>query len=111
MRVCRQRANPANICFLNILFIVKRVKKDQVDLAGNVGLDIAGWYAKDAIDEAIEYYVWDWEMGESPELSSTIFTVVNDQWTYGETSFGPGSDGDNFVIDPRYVTLQRLAFF
>ncbi|CAO3654686.1 unnamed protein product [Mucor fragilis] len=80
---------------------IKRVKKDQVDLAGNVGLDIAGWYAKDAIDEAIEYYVWDWEMGESPELSSTIFTVVNDQWTYGETSFGPGSDGDSFVIDPR----------
>lgn len=103
MQVCQQYVDPANVCFLNIpfLIIVKRVKKDQVDLAGNVGLDIAGWYAKDAIDEAIEYYVWDWEMGESPELSSTIFTVVNDQWTYGETSFGPDSDGDNFVIDPR----------
>ncbi|CEP15544.1 hypothetical protein [Parasitella parasitica] len=80
---------------------VKRVQKDQVDLSGKVGLDIAGWYAKDAIDDAVEYYVWDWEMGESPELSSTIFAVVNDQWTYGEKAFGPGSDGDKFVVDPR----------
>lgn len=91
-----------------LFLLVKRVKKDQVDLSGKVGLDIAGWYAKDAIDEAIEYYVWDWEMGESPELSSTLFTVVNDQWTYGNEVFGPDSDGDNFVIDPRYVKFYFL---
>lgn len=79
--------------------IVKRVANDQVDLSGRVGLDIAGWYPKNAIDDAIEYYAWDWEMGESPELSSTLFTVVNDNWTYN--GFGPDSDGDNFVVDPR----------
>jgi polyamine oxidase len=78
---------------------VERIKNDQVDIAGNAGLDLAGWYPKDHIDEAMEYYVWDWEMGESPEVSSTIFAVVNDNWTY--TGFGPGSDGDNMVLDPR----------
>ncbi|KAI9486955.1 MAG: hypothetical protein EXX96DRAFT_551307 [Benjaminiella poitrasii] len=78
---------------------MERIKNDQVDLSGRAGLDLSGWYPKDSIDNAIEYYVWDWEMGESPELSSTIFTAVNDNWTY--TGFGPDSDGDNMVLDPR----------
>ncbi|KAI7899277.1 uncharacterized protein BX663DRAFT_564093 [Cokeromyces recurvatus] len=87
---------------------MKRVEKDQVDLSGRAGLDLSGWYPRDSIDNAIEYYVWDWEMGETPELSSTIFTAVNDNWTY--TGFGPDSDGDNMVLDPRgfkYIFLEE----
>lgn len=78
---------------------MKRIKNDQVDLAGNAGLELAGWSAKDYIDDAMEYYVWDWEMGESPEVSSTLFAAINDNWTY--TGFGPDGNGDNMVIDPR----------
>lgn len=39
-------------------------------------------------------------MAESPELSSSIYTAYNDELTYS-TGFGPDSDGDNFVVDPR----------
>ncbi|OBZ86754.1 Polyamine oxidase [Choanephora cucurbitarum] len=88
----------------------KRVKNDQVDISGRVGLSLAGWYPKNSVDDAIEYYVWDWEMGENPELSSTLFTVVNDYWTYGNKAFGPNSDGDHMVIDPRgfkHIFLQE----
>ncbi|KAI8062333.1 uncharacterized protein B0P05DRAFT_556564, partial [Gilbertella persicaria] len=88
----------------------KRVKKDQVDISGRVGLSLADWYPNSPMDDAIEYYVWDWEMGENPELSSTLFTVVNDYWTYGDKAFGPNSDGDHMVIDPRgfkYIFLQE----
>lgn len=79
--------------------LVKRIKRNLADLSGRAALDLAGWTPKSSLDDAIEYYVWDWEMGETPELSSSIFTVLNDNWTY--TGFGPGSDGDNMVLDNR----------
>ncbi|KAI8339831.1 hypothetical protein BD560DRAFT_412543 [Blakeslea trispora] len=90
----------------------KRVKNDQVDVSGRVGLSLAGWHPKDFVDDAIEYYVWDWEMGENPELSSTLFAVVNDYWTYGNNAFGPDSDGDHMVIDPRgfkHIFMQEAG--
>lgn len=62
-------------------------------------MDLAGWYPKDHLDDAAEYYVWDWEMGETPELSSTIYSAVNYNWTYN--GFGPDGDGNNYVVDPR----------
>lgn len=61
---------------------------------------MVGWYPQSSLDNAIEYYSWDWEMAESPELSSSIYTAYNDELTYSK-SFGPDSDGDNFVVDPR----------
>ncbi|KAI8967066.1 hypothetical protein BDF20DRAFT_917872 [Mycotypha africana] len=89
---------------------MKRVKNDQVDLSGRVGLDIAGWYPQNALDHAIEYYSWDWEMAEDPESTSSIYTVVNDYYTYGGVEFGEDSDGDRFVVDPRgfkYIFLEE----
>ncbi|CEG76118.1 hypothetical protein RMATCC62417_11056 [Rhizopus microsporus] len=88
--------------------VLKRIKRNLADLSGRAALDLAGWTPKTFLDDAIEYYVWDWEMGETPELSSSMFTVLNDNWTY--TGFGPGSDGDNMVLDNRgfkYVFQQE----
>jgi polyamine oxidase len=82
-----------------LIKLVKRLKNDQVDLSGRASLDIVGWHPKTPLDYAVEYYVYDWEMGEDAEVSSSIFTAINDNWTY--TSFGPNSDGDNMVVDNR----------
>ncbi|KAG0741670.1 hypothetical protein G6F23_007406 [Rhizopus arrhizus] len=87
---------------------MKRIKNNQADLSGRTALNLVGWEAQTPLEEAIEYYVWDWEMGENPEVSSTMYTVLNDNWTY--TGFGPGSDGDNMVIDNRgfkYIFVQE----
>ena len=78
---------------------MKKIAKDLVDISGRAGLDISGWTPLTPREEAAEYYVWDWEFGETPELSSTVFAGVNDNWTY--TGFGPGGDGNNFVLDER----------
>ncbi|RCH92099.1 hypothetical protein CU098_009565, partial [Rhizopus stolonifer] len=87
---------------------MKRIKNNQADLSGRAALDLTGWYPETPLDEAIEYYVWDWEMGETPEVSSTLYTVMNDNWTY--TGFGPNSDGDNMVVDNRgfkYIFIEE----
>ncbi|CAO3625809.1 unnamed protein product [Mucor hiemalis] len=78
---------------------MKKIEKDLVDISGRAGLDISGWIPKNPREDAAEYYVWDWEFGESPELSSTVFAGVNDNWTY--SGFGPDGDGNNFVLDER----------
>ncbi|KAI8997016.1 hypothetical protein BDB01DRAFT_769532 [Pilobolus umbonatus] len=76
-----------------------RIENDRVDITARAGLDMAGWYPMSALDNAIEYFVFDWEMGEDPDTSSTIFSALNDYWTY--SGFGPDGDGDDMVIDPR----------
>lgn len=78
----------------------KKIKHDQVDVNVRAGLNLAGWYPKNSEEQAAEYYVWDWEAGETPELSSTVFGAVSQNWTY-TSGFGPDGDGNNFVIDPR----------
>lgn len=85
-------------------YVVNRIVNNQVDLPSRVGLDLAGWYPTTAVDRAIEYYKFDWEMGEDPEISSLEYAMINDNWTC--TSFGPDSDGDLFVMDPRYMIVS-----
>lgn len=72
-----------------------------MDLSARVGLDLAGWYPTDALDQAVEYYNFDWEDAEDPERSSMIYSILSDEWTYSNTTFGPDSDGDRFVVDQR----------
>ncbi|KAI9307424.1 hypothetical protein BJ944DRAFT_255002 [Cunninghamella echinulata] len=79
---------------------VERVKHNQVDLSGRTSLLLAGWNAETPMEEAIEYFGYDWEMGETPEISSSIFTSINDVASYGG-DFGPDSDGDLMSIDSR----------
>ncbi|KAI9274365.1 hypothetical protein BDA99DRAFT_545476 [Phascolomyces articulosus] len=86
-----------------------RKKTGQVDISARVGLDMAGWYPMTALDEAVEYYSFDWEYGENPEVSSLLHGISNDEMTYGEQAFGEDSDGDRFVIDQRgfkYIFLE-----
>ncbi|KAI7853467.1 amine oxidase [Circinella umbellata] len=80
---------------------LKRLQNGQVDISSRVGLDLAGWYPMTPLDEAIEYYNFDWEYGENPEVSSLLYGVLNDEYSYGEKIFGEGSDGDVFVLDER----------
>ncbi|KAI9033831.1 amine oxidase [Phycomyces nitens] len=90
----------------------ERIKNDQVDLSARAGLDLSGWFPKTAMEKAIEYYVFDWELGETPEVSSMQFSVENSNWTY--TGFGPDSDGDLFVTDPRgfkHIFLEEANLF
>ncbi|KAI9316447.1 amine oxidase [Dichotomocladium elegans] len=91
----------------------QRLASDQVDLSARAALSIADWYAEDALDKAVEYYNFDWEMGEGPEVSSLIYSMLNDNMTYS-VAFGPDSDGDQFVIDPRgfkHIFLAEAATF
>lgn len=47
-------------------YVVNRIVNNQVDLPSRVGLDLAGWYPTTAVDRAIEYYKFDWEMVKIP---------------------------------------------
>ncbi|KAI8075250.1 hypothetical protein BC940DRAFT_230456 [Gongronella butleri] len=79
---------------------LERIKANEVDFSGRTGLSLTGWFPETPMDEAIEYFGYDWEMGESPEISSSVFSALNDQASY-DLDFGPDSDGDLMVIDPR----------
>ncbi|KAI8384350.1 uncharacterized protein BYT42DRAFT_562210 [Radiomyces spectabilis] len=90
----------------------KRVENNQVDISVRAGLDLAGWYPMTPLDQAIEYYVFDWESAEEPEDSSMIGSALNDNATY--SSFGEGSDGDRMVVDERgfkYIFLEEAKTF
>ncbi|KAI9497881.1 hypothetical protein BDB00DRAFT_969480 [Zychaea mexicana] len=79
----------------------KRVENGQVDISARVGLDLAGWYPLTPLERAVEYYNFDWEYGENPEVSSLLHGIENDENSYGNTAFGEDSDGDLFVVDQR----------
>ncbi|KAI8085106.1 uncharacterized protein BX664DRAFT_375578 [Halteromyces radiatus] len=90
---------------------VKRLKNNLVDLSGRTALSLAGWFAKTPLEEAIEYFTYDWETGETPEVSSMMYVANNDNSNYG-TIFGPDSDNDRMDIDQRgfrYIFLQEAA--
>lgn len=87
----------------------RRAKNNQVDFSGRTGLSLAGWFAKTPLEQSIEYFGFDWEMGETPEVSSSIFAALNDEASYS-SDFGPDSDGDLMNIDPRgfrYIFLEE----
>ncbi|KAI9270303.1 hypothetical protein EDC94DRAFT_512694 [Helicostylum pulchrum] len=106
--------NKLDADFTKVLEIgMEKLKSNLVDVSGRVSLDLAGWHAKTAEEEAAEYYYWDWEFGEDPESSSTVYAAVNDYWTYN--SFGPDSDGNNYVLDNRgfsriFIEESKKAF-
>ncbi|KAF7732132.1 hypothetical protein EC973_006387 [Apophysomyces ossiformis] len=77
----------------------EKIEHNIVDISVRTGLDMVGWKPLTPMEKAVEYYVFDWEAGETPEVSSTAYSAINDNATY--FSFGPGSDGDLFVLDPR----------
>jgi polyamine oxidase len=55
---------------------------------------------------------FDWEFAENPDVTSNNYAQVGDASYDG--SFGPNSDGDEFVIDQRgfkYIFLQEAKQF
>ncbi|KAI7871260.1 hypothetical protein BDF14DRAFT_1993399 [Spinellus fusiger] len=93
-------------------FALKRIADNDVDISARTGLSLVGWNPQTPMEKAVEYYVFDWELGENPEVSSTLLSVTNNNWTY--TGFGPDSQGDLFVTDPRgfkHIFLEESKLF
>ncbi|KAI7878596.1 amine oxidase [Lichtheimia hyalospora FSU 10163] len=92
----------------------KRLANNQVDISARTAFNLIGYKPKTPLEQAVEYYLFDWEMAENPEVSSTIYTIYNDNFTYGDTVFGPDSDSDRFVLDPRgfkHIFLEEAKKF
>ncbi|CAO3672569.1 unnamed protein product [Umbelopsis ramanniana] len=91
---------------------IQRNKTNQVDISVRTALDLAGWVPQTYIEQAVEYYSFDWEFGEDPDVSSNYYAWVNNDSYDGP--FGKDSDGNNFVIDQRgfkYIFLQEANQF
>ncbi|KAF7732130.1 hypothetical protein EC973_006385 [Apophysomyces ossiformis] len=89
-----------------------RLNHNMVDISVRTGLEMVGWKPQTPVEKAVEYYVFDWEAAENPEVSSSIYSAINDNATYN--GFGPGSDGDLFVLDKRgfkYPFIQEANQF
>ncbi|KAI8085104.1 uncharacterized protein BX664DRAFT_300835 [Halteromyces radiatus] len=88
---------------------LKRAKNNQVDITVRTALSLAGWFPKTPMEQAIEYFGYDWESGEVPELCSDIYGVLNDEANYNG-NFGHNLEGDRMNIDQRgfkYIFLQE----
>ncbi|KAI8582497.1 hypothetical protein K450DRAFT_170824 [Umbelopsis ramanniana AG] len=91
---------------------IKRNKTDQVDISVRAALDLSGWMPQTYVEQAIEFYGFDWEFAETPDVSSNFYAYVNADSYDG--NFGSDSDGNNFVIDQRgfkYIFLQEANQF
>lgn len=61
------------------------------------GLSLAGWKpGNDMEAQAVEWWEFDWEYGQSPETSSQEFAIVN-----YNTTFYQYSEANNYVFDSR----------
>ncbi|ORX46793.1 amine oxidase [Hesseltinella vesiculosa] len=78
---------------------LKRLADGEVDISGRTGLSLAGWMPETPMDSAIEYFAYDWETGETPEVSSMDFSALNG--VAYSSDFGPDADHDRMVIDQR----------
>ncbi|CAO3665076.1 unnamed protein product [Umbelopsis vinacea] len=91
---------------------VKRQKNNEVDISVRTALELVGWVPETSVEQAVEYYGFDWEFGEDPDVSSNFYADVNNDSYDG--NFGPDSDGNNFVIDQRgfkYIFLEEAKQF
>lgn len=73
-----------------------RQSNNQVDLTARNGWSLSGWKPKDYVDRAVEYYLYDTEYAEPPEVSSWIQSSNNYNYT-----FNNWTATNDFVIDPR----------
>ncbi|KAG2173264.1 hypothetical protein INT43_004638 [Umbelopsis isabellina] len=85
-----------------------RSKTHQADISSRAALDLVGWNPLKPIEQAVEYYAFDWEFAEDPDVTSAFYAYVGEDSYDG--SFGPNSDDDKFVIDQRgfkYIFVQE----
>ncbi|KAF1936938.1 polyamine oxidase [Clathrospora elynae] len=66
------------------------------DRTFRAGMWQAGWRPKDAAHKALEYFMWDWEVAQTPEESSFVFGITGYNLTYYTFS-----EASNFCTDQR----------
>ncbi|KAF8515278.1 hypothetical protein JB92DRAFT_2788994 [Gautieria morchelliformis] len=86
-----------------------RVRSAQVDLTARAGLSTVGYKPRTYLDDAAEYYTFDFEFAQPPEASSFIASADNNNFTF--LGF---SSANNLVIDQRgfkTIALTEAATF
>ncbi|KAF7732131.1 hypothetical protein EC973_006386 [Apophysomyces ossiformis] len=89
-----------------------RLAKNMVDLSARTAFEMVGWKPKTPVEDAAEYYGFDYEWAEDPPVTSAIYAAVSENAT--SSSFGPNSEGNLFVLDKRgfkYPFIQEAKKF
>ncbi|KAG2180481.1 hypothetical protein INT44_003485 [Umbelopsis vinacea] len=77
-----------------------RMQRGLVDLSARTALQLEGWHANSSLRAAIEYFGFDWELAEPPEVTSLDYAAAAN----GGSVIKDQPDvipGDDFVIDER----------
>ncbi|KAF8527029.1 amine oxidase [Hysterangium stoloniferum] len=73
-----------------------RVLEQQGDLTARTGLSVSGYKPRTSLDDAAEYFTFDFEYAQAPEDSSFIASAENNNFTFN--GFSPEN---NLVVDQR----------
>ncbi|CAM0142142.1 hypothetical protein VKS41_004154 [Umbelopsis sp. WA50703] len=87
-----------------------RMERGLVDLSARTALQLEGWSANSSMKAAIEYFGFDWELAEPPEVTSLDYAAAANGGSIikDKPDFSPG---DDFVIDQRgfqYILKAEL---
>ncbi|KAF8527026.1 amine oxidase [Hysterangium stoloniferum] len=74
----------------------ERMNNELADLSARAGFRLAGYKPRTHLDDAAEYFTFDYEYGQSPEVSSFFASANNNNYT-----FNGFSNEANLVIDQR----------
>ncbi|KAF8527027.1 amine oxidase [Hysterangium stoloniferum] len=85
----------------------ERILNQQGDLTARAGLSVSGYKPRTSLDDAAEYFTFDFEFAEPPEDSSFIASAENNNFTYNGFS-----DENNLVVDQRgFKTIAQTEAF
>ncbi|CEJ92889.1 hypothetical protein VHEMI08516 [[Torrubiella] hemipterigena] len=84
---------------------------NEQDQTARAALALAGWNPKhsDMAAQAVEWFNFDWEDAQTPEVSSAIFGAAGANLTFNQFS-----DENNLVVDPRgydYIITEEAKTF
>ena len=82
----------------------KILTENLQDTSVRTGLSLAGWRPRDMHAEAAEWWSWDFNAGQPPEVSSLLFGVAGENVT-----FNYFSDENNFVWDQRGLNTYIIG--
>ncbi|KAJ7262748.1 hypothetical protein B0H12DRAFT_1104283 [Mycena haematopus] len=90
-----------------------RVQRKQVDSTCRTGYSIIGSKPRTPHEMVSEYYMFDWEYGQTPEQTSWIASSWANNFTY-DVNEGGFSDGNMFSIDQRgfkhFIQAEAATF-
>ncbi|RUS13595.1 amine oxidase [Endogone sp. FLAS-F59071] len=105
-----EESNEYNDAFTRTQILAgERQSDNRIDISARTGFQLVGWFPDTPGKQAIEYFNFDWELGEPPELSSFIWSVNNYNYTFN--GFSPDND---LVIDQRgykWIPESEAALF